>query len=358
MSDTLFPTPEGQKAEPAITRYAPAEWIDEFSPAPQADPNAFLKQKDGKWFLMPTEDDLKDTGSYCIAAAHGDLIEFDSFRDYGSGTLSVREGGGWTIDFVYPLDANTFYVDNDPYTVMDSVDEIIRSQAEADPAFWSPSYETDINVSFWGDRTTFRVVIEGDTARLEKLPEPPLTLPYTNWRGETAIRNIRPISVKFTATSWHKEPQWILEAYDYDRQEMRGFAMRDFRTEPFQKRVDPWMQACFGAEISADKLERGDRLIEEVLELLQAVGYPRERIAALTDYTWAKPPGEPAQEVGGTMLTLAAFCLAHGFDMHENGETELARVWTKVEQIRAKQAAKPTGSALPQAWPTEDESNG
>ena len=45
--------------------------------------------------------------------------------------------------------------------------------------------------------------------------------------------------------------------------------------------------------------------------------------------------------------TLAAYCLAHGLDMHSAGETELARVWTKVEAIRAKHAAKPKGSALP-----------
>ena len=49
------------------------------------------------------------------------------------------------------------------------------------------------------------------------------------------------------------------------------------------------------------------------------------------------------------MVTLAAYCLAHGLDMHEAGETELARIWTKVDAIRAKQAAKPTGSALPTA---------
>ena len=131
-------------------------------------------------------------------------------------------------------------------------------------------------------------------------------------------------------------------------------AMRD--AEPtsdnvsFQDRVDPWMQACFGAEISADKLERGDRLLEEVLELLQSGDYPPERIAALTKYVWAREIGEPAQEVGGVMVTLAAYCLAHGLNMHTAGETELARIWTKVDKIRAKQAAKPKGSALPQAW--------
>jgi hypothetical protein len=40
------------------------------------------------------------------------------------------------------------------------------------------------------------------------------------------------------------------------------------------------------------------------------------------------------------MVTLAAYCLATGLDMHEAGETELARIWTKVEVIRAKQASK------------------
>lgn len=119
----------------------------------------------------------------------------------------------------------------------------------------------------------------------------------------------------------------------------------------FQQRVAPWMDACFGPEISGDRLERGDRFLEEALELLQSGNYPRERIAALTDYVFDRPQGEINQEVGGVMVTLAAYCLAFGLDMHAAGETELARIWTKVEKIRAKQAAKPTGSALPVAAP-------
>ena len=41
----------------------------------------------------------------------------------------------------------------------------------------------------------------------------------------------------------------------------------------FQYRVAPWMQECFGPKISADCVERGDRLLEEVFELLQSGGY-------------------------------------------------------------------------------------
>ena len=50
----------------------------------------------------------------------------------------------------------------------------------------------------------------------------------------------------------------------------------------------------------------------------------------------------------GVMVTLAAYCEAHEVDLHAAAERELARVWTKVDAIRAKQAAKPVGSALPQ----------
>jgi hypothetical protein len=117
----------------------------------------------------------------------------------------------------------------------------------------------------------------------------------------------------------------------------------------FQDRVQPWMLACFGEEISRDRLERGDRLLEEALELLQSGDYPPERVAALTGYVFGRPKGEPVQEAGGVMVTLAAYCLAHDLDMHVAGEMELERIWTKVEKIRAKQAKKPVGSALPVA---------
>ena len=116
---------------------------------------------------------------------------------------------------------------------------------------------------------------------------------------------------------------------------------------PFQTRVAPWMLACFGAEISGDREERNFRFLEEALELVQANGCSREQALDLVEYVFARPVGVPSQEVGGVMVTLAALCLASGISMHKAGETELARVWTKVEAIRAKQAAKPSFSALP-----------
>lgn len=141
----------------------------------------------------------------------------------------------------------------------------------------------------------------------------------------------------------------IARAILADREARSGIAPAGVRVKALQSRVQLWMMTCFGPEISADKLERSDRFIEEALELVQSGDYPKERVLALVDYVYGRDKGEMPQEVGGVMTTLAALCLAHDIDMHEAGETELARIWTKVEEIRAKQAAKPRGSALPVA---------
>lgn len=121
--------------------------------------------------------------------------------------------------------------------------------------------------------------------------------------------------------------------------------------EPFQARVHSWMMECFCEAISADKQERNHRFLEEALELVQACGATQSEAYQLVDYVYGRPVGEPSQEVGGVAVTLAALCSAHRMDMHQAGETELARIWTKVEQIRAKQAAKPKHSPLPAAAP-------
>ncbi|ABE46843.1 hypothetical protein [Polaromonas sp. JS666] len=115
----------------------------------------------------------------------------------------------------------------------------------------------------------------------------------------------------------------------------------------FQYRVRPWLLECFGAAIAGDKTERSNRFLEEAIELYQSANRTRSDAHQLVDYVFDRPIGEKPQEVGGVMLTLAAFCLAHKLDMHQCGEVELARVWTKVEQIRVKQAAKPKDSPLP-----------
>jgi hypothetical protein len=122
---------------------------------------------------------------------------------------------------------------------------------------------------------------------------------------------------------------------------------------PFQGRVAPFMEHCFGPEISADTVERYHRFIEESLELAQALGCSAQDAHMLVDYVFSRPVGQPHQEVGGVMVTLAALCLAADLDMHIAGENELWRVWGKIDVIREKQRNKPKGSPIPQAPQSE-----
>lgn len=123
------------------------------------------------------------------------------------------------------------------------------------------------------------------------------------------------------------------------------------KTTNYQFAVDVWMLECFGAEISADVVERNHRFLEEALELVQANGCTKSEALQLVDYVFGRPIGEIGQEVGGVMVTLAALCSAAGINLNGAAAVELERVWTKVEAIRAKQAAKPKHSPLP--GPTE-----
>lgn len=117
----------------------------------------------------------------------------------------------------------------------------------------------------------------------------------------------------------------------------------------YQSQVTKWLLACFGAEIATDRQERNHRFLEEALELVQACGCTRDETLKLVDYVYGRPVGYPPQEVGGVMVTLAGLCTAQGIGLDEAAQTELARVWTKVPQIRAKHAAKPKFSPLPGA---------
>lgn len=121
-------------------------------------------------------------------------------------------------------------------------------------------------------------------------------------------------------------------------------------SRPYQVRVAMWMLDCFNPEIADDQVERGDRLLEETFELLQTMGYDFGRIAQVRDYVASRPVGEPAQEVGGVAVCLFALCNAIGVDVGAAAEAELTRISDPetMVRIRAKQAAKPKMSPLPQ----------
>ena len=115
---------------------------------------------------------------------------------------------------------------------------------------------------------------------------------------------------------------------------------------PFQERVRLWVTEAFGIKLANDTDQRTQRFLEEALELAQSAGLSEYNARQLVRYVYSRPVGELPQEVGGTMVTLAAFCSAYSVSMDACGDTELSRCWDKIPVIRAKQLTKPTLSNL------------
>lgn len=62
---------------------------------------------------------------------------------------------------------------------------------------------------------------------------------YINSLGEGSVRIIEPGRFYFGSNHYHKEEQWLLDAFDHSRQSIRTFAMKDISWwEPYSFGVD------------------------------------------------------------------------------------------------------------------------
>lgn len=61
-------------------------------------------------------------------------------------------------------------------------------------------------------------------------PRQEVMIDYTNWRGERAMRRIRPLAVIFENNEWHPKTQWLLEAVDVELAANRTFAMSNIHS--------------------------------------------------------------------------------------------------------------------------------
>ena len=121
--------------------------------------------------------------------------------------------------------------------------------------------------------------------------------------------------------------------------------MRNKKT--FQRRVDEWFKKCFPDTAWTDGHERTCRFLEESLELAQSCGISEDEAHELVKYVFGRPVGDTQQEIGGTAVTLNALGNVLGHDLEFAQETELSRVWRKMDAIREKQANRPENSPLP-----------
>src|SRR4051794_13334074 len=67
---------------------------------------------------------------------------------------------------------------------------------------------------------------EGQSPRATTMAHDPkavVLIRYTNYRGETAVRRIVPLRIRFASSEWHPAEQWLMDAYDLDREAERSF---------------------------------------------------------------------------------------------------------------------------------------
>lgn len=54
-----------------------------------------------------------------------------------------------------------------------------------------------------------------------------LKFTYTNYKGIKSERRVQPNNLWFGSTEYHKKKQWLLCAYDLDKEAFRDFALND-----------------------------------------------------------------------------------------------------------------------------------
>lgn len=88
-----------------------------------------------------------------------------------------------------------------------------------------------------------------------------------------------------------------------------------------------WSQLVFGEHYwQVTPRVRMFRLLEEVLELAQAEEVTELEVLAIFKQVYSRPPGDPEQELGGVMTTLAAYAHTAERDMEEAWWREFKRV--------------------------------
>ncbi|MDR6431282.1 hypothetical protein [Brucella pseudogrignonensis] len=170
----------------------------------------------------------------------------------------------------------------------------------------------------------------------------PIKISYTNYRGENSIRTITPIKPWYGSTEWHPEPQWLLTAFDHEKQANRDFALKDFgypapspRAQALEEVISELVDAqhkCFewtGSAFLADELDATEdteckaAIYKDLCALGNTMSWLQDQVRALSS--------QPVAGRRKTVDELAAYlCDEFDFDLnpvhgaswpeHENDE--------------------------------------
>lgn len=73
----------------------------------------------------------------------------------------------------------------------------------------------------------FEQILEDAYAATSELPA--VQMFYINWKGVPKVVTVKPRKWFFGSTQWHPTPQYLMEAWDVEKGEMRVYAMEGIK---------------------------------------------------------------------------------------------------------------------------------
>lgn len=123
---------------------------------------------------------------------------------------------------------------------------------------------------------------------------------------------------------------------------LQGFQAAEEFFAGFQKGMMVWL--AYVNESDHPELQTLSRMVafvEESTELVQSLGFEKEIILEIVEHVYSKELGEPYQEVGGVVTTLAGLCEAYEINLAHAGFNEYRRIMITRDKIREKIRNKP-----------------
>ena len=93
-----------------------------------------------------------------------------------------------------------------------------------------------------------------------------------------------------------------------------------------QRESVTWAGKAFGWDHVNNRQLRALRMIEEAVEVAQALHLPKEKVLLAVEHVYKRRPGQIAQELGGLMVTIAVLAQAIVVDPMAAFEAEVRRV--------------------------------
>lgn len=90
--------------------------------------------------------------------------------------------------------------------------------------------------------------------------------------------------------------------------------------------VSDWCADLFGEDVAKNTVERSARLVEEAVEVAQALKLPKDVAHRIVDHVYSRPVGDVPQEVAGVFLTILSLSTAAGVDLTDAFHKEWHRI--------------------------------